>query len=72
MIIFPKKMCGAFSMTSTPPICMSFPKTAQESRRGLDRIYKIDRISHGEQEKQEFVVRGSPQFQKLLSLLLAA
>ena len=45
MSLFSKKMCGAFSTTSTSPICMSFPKTTQEDRqRVLDMINKIDRI----------------------------
>ena len=48
MSLFSKKMCGAFSTTSTSPICMSVPKTTQGSRRKvLDRINMIDRIKKG-------------------------
>ena len=48
MSLFLKKMCGAFSITSTSPICMSFPKATQGSRQSvLDRINKINRIKKG-------------------------
>ena len=48
MSLFLKKMCGAFSTTSTSPICMSFPKTTQEDRQSvLDRINRIARIKKG-------------------------
>ena len=51
MSLFLKKMCGAFSTTSTSPICMSVPKATQEDRRKvLDRIYKINRIKKGMEE----------------------